>query len=279
MADAYLARWCDDPRPQVAAAAHVLYGVDEWTRARIDAAIEHLDRAVALLATAPPPADAFEGEYTIVAHAFSLYSHAARGDVSVEEALDGFTSLLGIVPPEAVPAVCAFGAATAAAHLRWDEVERLVDRALHADPSAQFAFFGGQLLMQRGVVAAARGDLDEGVATFLEGRTRYRAVGGQSTINTYQALLAELLARAGRVREATELVSGARRHFDEVGEGPDEMPLLTAEGVVAALAGNLERASERLTMAVALGRQKGSHAFVRRAEAVADELSVTLTDR
>src|SRR5690606_20205969 len=122
-------------------------------------------------------------------------------------------------------------------------------------------FFGGQLLMMRGVVTAARGDLDGGLATFLDGRSRYEAVGGHSTIETYQASIAELLARAGRVEEAEELLADARRLFDVEGAGPDEMPLLTAEGLVAALAGDHERAAERLGTAVEVGTAKGSHAF------------------
>src|SRR5690606_28072947 len=139
---------------------------------------------------------------------------------------------LAMVPPPVVPGVCSFAAATAAVHHHWDHVERLVDRAFEADPAAQFAFFGGQLLMMRGVVTAARGDLDGGLATFLDGRSRYEAVGGHSTIETYQASIAELLARAGRVEEAEELLADARRLFDVEGAGPDEMPLLTAEGLV-----------------------------------------------
>jgi tetratricopeptide (TPR) repeat protein len=276
MAEAYLARWRDDARPQVRAAAHVLFGVDEWTRSRIDAAIEHLDRALELLADAPPPADAFEGQYTVIAHTFSAYSHAARGDTSVEEALDVIDLLLGLVPPDTVPVVCSFGGATAAAHHRWDELDRLVSRALDADPTAQFAFFGGQLLMQRGVVSAARGDLDEGVATFVEGRSRYRAVGGHTMIATYQAMLAELLGRAGRIGEAHELLAGARRHFDGAGEGPEEMPLLIAEGAIAALAGDRDAAAERLASAVDLGEAKGAHVFAQQARDVAAELSVPL---
>ena len=279
MAEAYLARWRDDSRPQVSAAAHVLYGVDEWTRGRIDVALEHLDRANGLLEGAPPPADAFEGEYRVVAQAFALYSHAAHGDLSVDDALAGFDFLASLVPPTAVPAVCAFGGATAAVHTRWEQLERLMLRALDADPAAQFAFFGGQLLMQRGVVAAAQGRLDEAVATFFEGRSRYRAVGGQSTINIYQSLLAELLARAGRVNEATELVTGARRQADELPQGCDEVMLRIAEGVVAALAGDLDRAAERLAAAVALGDRDGAHVFARRAEAVAEDLSVPLPPR
>ena len=127
--------------------------------------------------------------------------------------------------------------------------------------------------MQQGVVAATHGHLDDAVTTFFEGRSRYRAVGGQSTINIYQSLLAELLAKAGRVNEATELVTGARRQADELPQGCDEVVLRIAEGVVAALAGDLGRAAERLAAAVALGDRDGAHVFARRAEAVAEDLS------
>jgi tetratricopeptide (TPR) repeat protein len=274
MAEAYLARWGPDLRPSVSAAAHVLMGVDEWTRGRIDAALRHLDAALALLEGQPPPADAFEGEYRVIAHAFSLYSRAAAGSISPEEALGGFAMLLSVVPPAAVPAVCAFAGAVAACHRRWEDLDRLVRRALDADPSAQFAFFGGQLLMQRAVVLAAAGELDAAVATFADGRSRYRAVGGRATTATYQALLGELLARAGRGSEAVELVSGARRHFDDVGGGSDEVTLLVAEGVIAALAGDQGRSRQRLAAAVEVGDRNGAHALARRAEQVAAELSV-----
>lgn len=112
-----------------------------------------------------------------------------------------------------------------------------------------------------------------------EGRSRYRAIGGRSTINIYQSLLAELLARAGRVNEATELVTGARRQADELPQGCEEVVLRIAEGVVAALAGDLDRAAGRLAAAVALGDRDGAHAFARRAEAVAADLSVPLPAR
>ena len=159
MAEQYLARWEQDPRPQVRASAHTLFGVDEWTRGRIRSAMQHLDEAVALLADAPPPEDAFEGGQRVIAHCFGLYCHAAHGDQTPEEALAGFDFMLGVVPPAAVPAVCAFGAAVGAVHTRWDAVDRLVRHALELDPAAQFAFFGGQLLMFRGLIEATRGEL------------------------------------------------------------------------------------------------------------------------
>ena len=274
MAEQYLARWTQDPRPQVRASAHTLFGVDEWTRGRIRSAMQHLDEAAALLADAPPPEDAFEGGQRVIAHCFGLYCHAAHGDQTPEEALAGFDFMVGVVPPPAVAAVCYFGAAVGAVHTRWDAVDRLVRHALELDPASQFAFFGGQLLMLRGLVDAHRGDYDAGLARFVEGRSRLRAVGGRSGTPTYQALLAELVAQAGRLNDATELAAGARLQTDESGEGWNEVTICIAEGVVAAASGNQERARERLTAAVTTGKEQGADALADRAAAILARLPV-----
>lgn len=272
LAARYFEQWGADPRPHVASAAHAMFGVDEWSRGRFTNAVEHLDRAAALLEGLPPPDDAFEQEHRLVAHAFGLFSHAAHGDLSPEEALAGFDFLLAVLPPVAVPAVCGFAGAVASVHARWDALDRFTRHALDLDPGAQFAFFGGQLLMFQGLVSASRGQADDGIASFTEGRARYRAVGGRSGTATYQALLAELLAKAGRIPDAAELVAGARRLTDEAREGWNEVTVCIAEGVVADATGDPTRAVERLRAAHRVAELQGAHALGRRAEAVAAEL-------
>ncbi|HEU5083565.1 MAG TPA: AAA family ATPase, partial [Acidimicrobiales bacterium] len=272
LAERYFLQWGADPRPHVASAAHAMVGVDEWSRGRFSTAVEHLDRAASLLEGLPPPDDAFEQEHRLVAHAFGLFSHAAHGDMTPEEALAGFDFLLAVLPPVAVPAVCGFAGAVASVHARWDDLDRFTRHALDLDPAAQFAFFGGQLLMFQGLVSASRGQADEGIASFTEGRARYRAVGGRSGTATYQALLAELLARGERVADAAELVAGARRLTDETGEGWNEVTVCIAEAVVAHSTGDGARAGERLRAAFAAAQEQGAHGLGRRAEAVAAEL-------
>ena len=228
MAERYLARWGDDPRPQVRAAAHTLFGVDEWTRGRIRSAIEHLDRGRRAARGRPATRGRLRGRSSAsIAHAFGLYCHAAHGDhVRRRRRSPGSTSCSASCRRRRSPAVCAFGAAVAAVHTRWDAVDRLVRRALELDPAAQFAFFGGQLLMFRGLVEAHRGDYDAGWPASSRAAPGYRAVGGRSGIASYQALLAELLAQAGRVNDAAELVAGARLQTDESGEGWNEVTRL-----------------------------------------------------
>jgi hypothetical protein len=241
--------------------------------------VEHLDRAAALLEGLPPPDDAFEQEHRLVAHAFGLFSHAAHGSMSPEEALGGIDFLLAVVPPVAVPAVCAFGGAVASVHARWDALDELVRRALEFDPAAQFAFFGGQLMMFEALVVASRGDIDVGLETFTEARTRYRAVGGRVGTGSYQALLGELAARGGRVKEAAELVAGARMQNDETGEGWNDVTICTAEAVVAHAVGDATRASDRMSAGIARGQQQQAHGLIRRAESVAAELGIAIDAR
>ncbi len=103
-------------------------------------------------------------------------------------------------------------------HARWDALDAFVEQAVALDPAAQFAFFGGQLLLYRALVEARRGDLDAALKTFTDGRARYRAVGGGTGLPTCQALLAEQFASGGRLADAAELVAGARQQIADTGD-------------------------------------------------------------
>jgi predicted ATPase len=210
----------------------------------------------------------------MASHSFRLFNLAAQGTITPSDAFAGFDAMLALAPPMAAPAICGFGGTTASVHAEWDALDHFVCRALDADPASQFAFWGGELLMHRGLVEAHRGDLESGLASFVEGRTRFRSVGGRAGIASFQALLAEMLARAGRVGEAAELVAAARRQTNETGEGWNEVTVCVAEGVVAFAAGDVVRADERLRAAVAAGLAQGAHAFARRAATVAADLGI-----
>jgi predicted ATPase len=60
----------DDPRPEVRAMGHQVYGVLCWGAGRISEGVEHLDIALDLLAQAGPPADPFAMERTLVSNTF-----------------------------------------------------------------------------------------------------------------------------------------------------------------------------------------------------------------
>ncbi len=280
IAQRYVAQWGGDRDPNVRASAAIVAGVTAWSQGQIPDAIAHLDRAASLLQDAPSPSSPLEREQPLIAQSFRLYSHAAHGTLSPETALDGFRELLDALPPAAVDGrhqlVLALACRAAAVHARWEALDRLVHRALELDPAAQFAFFGGQLLLYRALLEARRGELDAARTTFTDGRARYRSVGGRTGLATCQALLAEQLATGGRVNEAAELAAGARQQIVETGEVVDEVPVRIAEGVVAFAAGDTGRAAEHLSAAVAIGKTQGAHALARRAAEVAADLAVDL---
>jgi hypothetical protein len=280
IAQRYVAAWGGDPSPNVRASAATVEGVTAWSRGEMDDAIVHLDRAVALLRDARSTSGPLERELPLIAESFRRYCHAARGTMTPEHALAGFDELLRTLPPLAVDGrhqlVLALACRVAAVHAQWDALGALVDRALALDPAAQFAFFGGQLLLYRALVEARRGQLDAALTTFADGRARYRTVGGRTGLPTCQALLAEQLASGGRVADAAELAAGARTQVVESGETVDEVPVSIAEGRVAFATGDLGRATERLAAAVAIGERQGAHALARRAERVAVDLALDL---
>jgi tetratricopeptide (TPR) repeat protein len=281
IAEHYRLRWSDDPRPHVRASVDIVDGVTAWSRGEIGGAIEHLDRAVELLRDAPSPTSPLEREQPLIAATFHLHCHAAHGDETPEDVLDRFDALLDELPRTAVDGrhqmAYALACRTAAIHTRWDTLERLVNSALKLDPVAQFAFFGGQLLLYRALVEARRGDVDLALATFGDGRSRFRAVGGRTGLATCQALLAEQLAQS-RAADAAELAAGARQQIIETGEAANEVPVHIAEGVVAFAAGDRQRAAEHLEAAFAVGHRQGAHALADRALAVSAALDLESVD-
>jgi DNA-binding SARP family transcriptional activator len=278
IAEGYGREWGDDPVPHVRASAHIVQGVTDWSRGEIDSAIEHLDRATALLRDAPPPTSSLERDQPYLADAFRLFCHAARGDMTPEEALADFDDLLAALPATADSRhqpLYALACRVAANHTRWDALGDLISRALDLD-AAQFAFFGGQVLLYRALVEARRGDLDAALVTFADGRARFRSFGGRTGLAACQALLAEELARAGRVGDAEQLAAGARQEIVDTDELINEVPVRIAEAVVAHASGHTQRAAEHLAEAEATGRRQGAHALAERARATAAELGVNL---
>ena len=268
MAEQYLARWGEDPRPQVRASAHTLFGVDEWTRGRIRSAMQHLDagcraarrrpatrgrlrgRAAShrpflrpVLPRCPRRSDTGGGARRLRLHARRRAAGGGRRGLRV-------------------------GAAVGAVHTRWDAVDRLVRHALELDPAAQFAFFGGQLLMFRGLVEATAASTTPRLpASWRAAPGCALSVAAPARRVTRRCSPSFSPRRVGS-NDAAELAAGARLQTDESGEGWNEVTICIAEGVVAAASGNRDRAVERLTTAVATGKEQGADALADRAAAI-----------
>ncbi|MDQ4068018.1 MAG: hypothetical protein M3203_00830, partial [Actinomycetota bacterium] len=255
-----------DPRPEIRAAGHEVYAVRCWGAGRISEAVEHLDIALDLLSQAPPPTDDFGLERQLVTNTFWIWHHAAVGDLSPEEAFARFDAMIEASPDRfAVASICGFGATLAITLGRWDEAEHYVEIGNTADASSQFAFWAGQFLMQRGIVEARRGLVDEGIAFFSEGKARYTGVGGRSALSAFEATLGMSLAEQGRLDEASRLVANARTELDTYGERWNEPIVLMAEAVVAEGRGEHDVAADLLDRAAAVATSQGAHAIAARA--------------
>jgi DNA-binding SARP family transcriptional activator len=203
LAEAYQRLTRDDPRPEVQAAGWEVRGVWCWGAGRIGEAVESLERAMALTADLPAPADEFGAEQRMVSVTFALLNHALHGDVPVPEVFARFDELMASIPDRfGVASVCGFAATTAIALGDWEQAERFAATGADANRTGEFTFWVGQTLMQRGIVQVWRGTVDEGVADFTTGRDIYTGIGGRSALSTFEASLALNLIARGRVAEA-----------------------------------------------------------------------------
>jgi len=264
----------DDPRPEVRVTGHQVYGVLCWGAGRIAEACKHLDIALGLTESDRPPADAFAMERRLVTNTFWIFNHAAAGDLSAAEAFAHLDALIDAMPDRfAVASICGFAATTAVTLARWDDAERYAGIGIEADVGGNFVFWVGQFLMQRGIVQAWRGQVDEGIAGFAEGKARYTAVGGRSALATFEASLAIHVAAAGRVDDATHLVRSARDELEAYSERWNEPIVGLAEACVAAAAGDTEDAEKLLARAADVATGQGAHALAERARTAALELA------
>ncbi|HEV3496732.1 MAG TPA: BTAD domain-containing putative transcriptional regulator, partial [Actinomycetes bacterium] len=147
----------DDPRPEIRAKGHQIYGVLCWGAGRITEAVEHLDIALDLLAQGPSPSDPFTAEQLLVTNTFWVWNHTVHGDLTPEDAFGRFDELIAAMPDRfAVASICGFGATMAITVGRWDEADRYAGIGIEAGAGGQFAFWDGQFLMHRGIVLAGR---------------------------------------------------------------------------------------------------------------------------
>ncbi len=273
----YLALTADDPRPHVRASGEQVYAVWCWGSGRIPEAVEHFDRALQMVDESEPGGGVLDAERAMITRRFAIVNHALLGDITMAGALDAMRDLAANAPDgAAVASVCGFACNVAALAGRWDDLEDFEQMGLAADPSSQFAFWGGHLLMSGGIAAARRGDVDAGTASFTEARARYVDAGGTSALAAYDAFVAMVTAKHGRLDVAVPSAVAARHELDLRHERWTESIVLSAEAVVAHAAGDAETARERVVTAVSVATAQGALGLLRRVREIAAEIRVAL---
>ncbi len=192
-------------------------------------------------------------------------------------ALEAMRELAESTPDGAhVASVCGFACNVAALAGRWDDLEDFVQMGLAADPSSQFAFWGGHLLMSGAIAAVHRGDVDAGTASFTEARlatsTRAERRHWRRTTHCWPWRVPSTAASTWRLRRC----SLPHAELDTRHERWTESIVLSAEAVVAHAAGDAETARDRLATAVSVATEQGAHGLLLRVREIASGIAVSL---
>jgi DNA-binding SARP family transcriptional activator len=269
LAEAFRTLTSDDPDPDVRAMGHQVWAVRCWGAGRIKEAVAHLDIALDMFRWSPELLAGFEGEKRLVNRTFWLWMHAVTGDIPQAEIFRRFDELITLLPDRfATSSICGFAATVAVTLGAWSDLERYVQISIDANPSSQFAFWGGQVLMQQAIVMARRGEIDQALTTFVEGKERYTGIGGRSALASFESTLAMHVALHGRVDDARRVVGSARAELDTWDERWNEPIVLIAEGIVARACGDEDRAKKKLAQASAAADEQGSYVISARARAL-----------
>jgi DNA-binding SARP family transcriptional activator len=245
--------------PAILASGVETIAVNLWGRGRIAEAAVLLDEARALLDQVSLPDDPFRAERRLVTHTFWLYTHAVIGDVALSEVWAAHDALLTSLPdPVSRASVAGFAATTAVVLHEWERAAEFIRRGSEANPSAQFGFWYGQMLMVRGALTIRDGDVAEGLATFSRGTDVYRGIGGGSGIPTFTAVVAIALLERGEIAEAAVAAAVARAELDRTGEGWNVPNVLLAEAGVALHEGRADEAHRLHDEAVASAEGQGA---------------------
>ena len=158
--------------------------------------------------------------------------------------------------------------------LEWQAVDDFERLALEADPRSQYGFWGGQLQMHRGILAAWKGRVDDGLELFADGRDRYLGVGGCSGMHSFEACMALLLAQQGRIVEARVAADAARSFIDTRNERFAEPLVCLAEAAVLVNEGDEAGAQAKIAEAREVALRQEAFAMLSRVDQVADELGL-----
>ncbi len=265
-----------DSRPIVRSIGEASRGVAFWSLGQLQAASDHFELSVDLLEGEGDPVNAFDAESRVSARCFRLWTRVIMGRDAPSDVYAEFDAFIDRSGDHACPAISCFAGTTAAILFRFDDLDHFVRRARAADPSAQFAFWGGQLLMYEAMLAAERGAFDDAVALFSEGRSRYLSVGARSCLPTFEAVLGELLARGGEIDPGLDLVRSADQRLAATGEEFNRPFTTIASAALELHTGNATGAAERLAEARDVAASQGALALEARIRALESAIAKAL---
>jgi len=256
-----------DPEPVRRAQGLCAWGVHQWGRGRVTEAWESVEAAEALFLGAE-----HEGRFTLATEqrmlgtTFVLLLRAIVGAAEPDRIHADFEDLVAAQNDRfATASVLGFMATAAMVGDDWATVDSASRRLLAIDPGNEFGFWHGQALLEQAIALAWRGEADDAIAMFEDGRAAYTAVQARSALASYSASVARHLASHGRVEDAARIAEDAREELTRYEERWNEPIVLLAEAAVAVGRGDAVDAAERRARAIAVAVEQGSHGVAARA--------------
>jgi DNA-binding SARP family transcriptional activator len=268
-----LADRSDDP--EVVGRGLNVWAVHLWQTGHVGEAARDIRRAQELSSNVAGATFDLQTEAHLLRRMFEYVICGSAGVMSADEAVAGLEAIAETqADPFAVASAHGFAGSVALLLGEWKEMEAIVERGLRVDPGAAFVFWNGQHLMRRGVLAAWRGDIEEGLEQFAEGRALYTGVNGRASLAAMEASVAIGAARAGRLDDAERIAQSARTELEQYGERYNEPYILLAEAAILHGRGNADAATERATRAVAAAGEQGADGIARWIAQLATETGI-----
>ena len=219
-----------------------------------------------------------DAERAMITRRFAIVNHALLGDTTMARALEAMRALAASTPDGAhVASVCGFACNVAALAGRWDDLEDFVQMGLAADPSSQFAFWGGHLLMSGAIAGRASRRRRRGHSLVHRGPRSLRRRGRNVGVGGARRTAGHGVCRARPPRRGDSVGARcARAGLDTRHERWTESIVLSAEAVVAHAAGG-RGDSPRASRHCGVGRDRAGRARVAaRVREIASGIAVSL---
>ena len=228
--------------------AHLALGLYSLYRGDFAASRRHLEHGIALVDSTRGETAAFHrlGDTAAMCHSYLARTLWFMGciDEAERHSLEGVSLARSLAAPMTVAQ--AMGMHTLLLQVR-RHIEAALEWAQHTRVYAAehgFPYWASLSSMVEAWGVAEQGDLDQGIARFRRGLDGYLATGARLGYSWFLAVLAQLLARGGRIAEAFDELSRAADHVRATGERYYECEVLRLKGDLLAARGDAGDESE-----------------------------------
>lgn len=260
--------------------AHTALGMTCTFQNEYEEAVEHCERAVALVTENDPKMlldmlMAHGSDALLYGHFYGAVVHGFRGNAPrAHELLDQAKAIADRLNHRYIDVM--LRASSILVYILLGELDGLLElctKTLHASRENGFVFFVATSLQYRGYLLGVRGEFDAAVAEQRESLAQIKAMGCLVLEAWFHRYLAETLLRAGHIEAGLQEVQlGHAGNRARLGRGRDYSELWRIEGELHARRGDYAQAKTCLERAIVVAREQGATHFERTAAAALAQL-------